>query len=231
MLVTEKQISNTILKLIRAGKRMPQADRLKVSNNTAKTAESILKETVELFAEIFIPQKISVAKWEKAEVIALTMSGNRGVDVNTISPALMTEALKAQQQIDFEESQRVNAQFKKDEEQGVVIDTSDFGGRKKKILWDWTSRKVNKRVPFKKYLPSDTEVRQKALDMGLTREQTDKNYKLIEICLSDEKYCAECQAECRFGSRQLPCYLDKKQKLMCLNKDGEIEYQYGTCGC
>ena len=91
-MLQQQRIAQTIVKLQQAGKRMPQD--IRPGFDRLEEAKRILSETVNLWAGIFNQQNIGLDRWEKAEQIALTLTGANGLNVNIISPALMQAALK-----------------------------------------------------------------------------------------------------------------------------------------
>lgn len=230
MLISEAVIADTINKLRRSGKTMPQRDRMDSAADKGKMATKILQETVALWMECFAPQKISVERWKKAESVALTMSDGMGLNLNIISPALMQEALKRNEELYLEEMRVKHEQEKKEEASGVQLDDSTFAQRKKALLWHWTTaRMAAMRWPrppqIMADMPSDLEVRRLATQMGLEFKDVEKNYKLLQIYLADIKHCNRCLAQ---KNCQYRCYLHKRRKELVV-ENGEVSFK--ECAC
>lgn len=186
MNITERDVAETIHKLIIAGKKMPQHERLSAAANTGETAKAILKETVDLWATVFVPRKIGVERWQKATTKALTLTEAGGVNVNLITPALMDAALRAVECEHLQQAEQQASQEKLSEAQGITSD--DYQTR---LLLRWTCAKLAERRLIMPYMPTAEQVFQLGRKLGLSDNEIEKQFKLIQIYLNDQNYCNE----------------------------------------
>ena len=186
MNITERDVAETIHKLIIAGKKMPQHERLSAAANTGETAKAILKETVDLWATVFVPRKIGVERWQKATTKALTLTEAGGVNVNLITPALMDAALRAVECEHLQQAEQQASQEKLAEAQGITTD--DYQTR---LLLRWTCAKLAERRLIMPYMPTAEQVFQLGRKLGLSDNEIEKQFKLIQIYLNDQNYCNE----------------------------------------
>ena len=186
MNITERDVAETIHKLIIAGKKMPQHERLSAAANTGETAKVILKETVDLWATVFVPRKIGVERWQKATAKALTLTEAGGVNVNLITPALMDAALRAVECEHLQQAEQQASQEKLSEAQGITSD--DYQTR---LLLRWTCAKLAERRLIMPYMPKAEQVFQLGRKLGLSDNEIEKQFKLIQIYLNDQNYCNE----------------------------------------
>ena len=186
MNITERDVAETIHKLIIAGKKMPQHERLSAAANTGETAKAILKETVDLWATVFVPRKIGVERWQKATTKALTLTEAGGVNVNLITPALMDAALRAVECEHLQQAEQQASQEKLAEAQGITSD--DYQTR---LLLRWTCAKLAERRLIMPYMPKAEQVFQLGRKLGLSDNEIEKQFKLIQIYLNDQNYCNE----------------------------------------
>lgn len=186
MNITERDVAETIHKLIIAGKKMPQHERLSAAANTGETAKAILKETVDLWATVFAPRKIGVERWQKATTKALTLTEAGGVNVNLITPALMDAALRAVECEHLQQAEQQASQEKLAEAQGITTD--DYQTR---LLLRWTCAKLAERRLIMPYMPEAEQVFQLGRKLGLSDNEIEKQFKLIQIYLNDQNYCNE----------------------------------------
>lgn len=179
-----KRIAQTIIKLQQAGKRMPQemipgADR-------QKEAQRILGETVELWYSIFESQNIGTERWNRAEVIALTLSGVQGLNVNIVSPALMQAALKQA------ETEYVNGNVARNDEekrQGNPVTTD----RISLMLLRWTYNKLAERREIMPYMPTEAEIIAYGRQIGISDESIKQHKRLLQCFLNDCRYAKTTQ--------------------------------------
>lgn len=179
----KKRIAQTIIKLQQAGKRMPQE--IVQGADRQKEAQRILAETVELWHSIFEPQKIGVDRWNRAEMLALTLSGVQGLNVNVISPALMQAALK---QAETEYVQGVVAQ--NDAEKRQNNPTAD---RIALMLLKWTYARLAERRLIMSYMPTDAEVFAYGRQIGISDESIKQQRRLLQCFLNDCRYAKTTQ--------------------------------------
>ena len=189
--ITEQDVARAIHAMITAGKKMPQSERLNSSNNITQTAQSILKDTVALWAGIFVPRKIGIERWEKALSKALTLSEVGTINTNLITPALMEAGLRAAEAEHMHNMQMQTSQEKLEEAQGIKTD--DYQTR---VLWRWTIAKLAEGRPIMAYAPKKFEgqdISQEVIEygqkLGMSNGEIKAQNKLIEIYLNDRNYC------------------------------------------
>lgn len=95
MEITRDDIVEAITKLRQAGKRMPQADRIKAAADKVREEQNVMAETVQIMWQLFIPKHVSREAWAKATEIAMLKN-----DINSqiITPGLMQTCLKELEQ-------------------------------------------------------------------------------------------------------------------------------------
>lgn len=181
----KRRIAQTIIKLQQAGKRMPQE--MAAGADRQKEAQRILSETVELWYSIFEPQKVSAERWNRAEVLALTMSGAQGLNVNVISPALMQAALKQA------ETEYVQGNIARNEEEKRLKENDILPDGVNKMLWAWTKAKLAERRSILQYMPVDAEIFAYGKQIGISDLSIRRQKKLLACFLNDCRYAAEKQ--------------------------------------
>lgn len=189
--ITEQDVARTIHSMITAGKKMPQSERLNSSANIQQEAQAILKDTVALWAGIFVPRKIDIERWEKALSKALTLSEVGTINTNLITPALMEAGLRAAEAEHMQNMQMQTSQEKLEEVQGIKTD--DYQTR---ALWRWTIAKLAEGRPIMAYAPikgAGEEIALEVLILGkklqMTDEEVKQQNKVLEIYLNDKNYC------------------------------------------
>ena len=184
-MLSKQLIAQTIMKLKQAGKKMPQEpDRSKLLE--VETMR-ILKETVDLWHEIFSQQAISPDRWEQAEFIALTMSSAQGLNVNVISPALMQAALKQAEENHIQENMARSEQYKQEESMfGLTLPC-----RVNQMLLAWTSDKLKHRRLICPYMPTAEQLSEAVAKIGLSDDEYADQYQLIRAHLSDRNYAEQ----------------------------------------
>lgn len=174
------RLAQTIVKLQQAGKRMPQEMRPGVDRQ--EEAKRILSETVDLWDSIFSPQNISAERWNRAENIALTMSGAQGLNINVVSPALMQEALK---QAETEYVQGNINRNNAEKQAGWNVPLSD---RINAQLWRWTAAKRAERREITPYMPSDSSIIAYGKQLHLSDAAIRREKMLLKCFLCDWNY-------------------------------------------
>lgn len=183
--ITGQHIADTIVQLIRAGKRMPQEGRLRSAADAGTEAQEILQETVKLFSDVFLAQRIGVERWKAAEHIALTMTSADQLNVNIITPALMQAALNKAEQEHIARQTAKNEQGKLAEPVAEPI---------AKMLWHWTIAKLREGRKIMPYMPDESVVTDYFLHIGLPRELQSKNRQLVRAHLNDCIYAKQMQS-------------------------------------
>ena len=180
----KKRIAQTIIKLQQAGKRMPQE--MVPGADRQQEAQRILGETVELWYSIFEPQKVSAERWNRAEMLALTLSGVQGLNVNIVSPALMQAALK---QAETEYVQGVVAQNDTEKRHNSPA-TAD---RIVLMLLKWTYTRLGEHRLIMPYMPTDAEVFAYGRQIGISDESIKQQKRLLQCFLNDCRYAKTTQ--------------------------------------
>ncbi len=180
MAITQAQIAQTIVKLQQAGKRMPQD--MRPGFDRLEEAKRILSETVNLWDSIFNAQNIGVERWQRAETIALTLSGAQGLNVNVISPALMQEALKQAETEHVQANINRNNAYKR-ESWNVPLET-----RINAQLWAWTSKKRAERREVMPYMPQEKDIAAYGKQLGLDDNAIRRERMLLRCFLNDWNY-------------------------------------------
>lgn len=187
-MLRKERIATTIMKLMRSGKKMPQD--MTYGKDSGKEAERILKETVDLWAELF--GNTGTERWEKAERIALTLTNVQGLNVNVVSPALMQAALK-QAETEYVQQNITANDESKHQPWGAC------GSEDNKVLWQWTHQKIAEGRVFGDYMPDDNTVINYGRKIGLADAEIMKQRSVLKAYLNDAKFAAV--NKCPIGSK------------------------------
>lgn len=180
MAITQAQIAQTVVKLQQAGKRMPQE--MRPGFDRLEEAKRILSETVSLWDGIFNAQNIGLERWQRAETIALTLSGAQGLNVNIISPALMQEALKQAEAEHVQANINRNNDYKRESWNAPLSDRINLQ------LWAWTSKRRAERRDIMLYMPDEKQVVAYGKQLGLTDDAIQRERMLLRCFLNDWNY-------------------------------------------
>ena len=178
-MLRKERIATTIMKLMRSGKKMPQD--MAYGKDSGKEAERILKETVDLWAELF--GNTGAERWEKAERIALTLTNVQGLNVNVVTPALMQAALK-QAETEYVQQNITANDESKHQPWGAC------GSEDNKVLWQWTYQKIAEGRVFGDYMPDDKTVINYGRKIGLADAEIMKQRSVPKAYLNDAKFAA-----------------------------------------
>ena len=181
MLITRADVKDTVGRLYKAGKMFPQRDRANAvasGEERVKLIMSIMKDTIDTIADIFVPRRIGAERWEKATEIAILSSEK------TISPALMATALK---------------QAETEYVQQNITAVSTYSSEDNKVLWEWTRRKLAEGRTFSDYMPDDNTVSNYGRKIGLTDTEIMKQKSILKAYLCDAKFAAV--NKCPIGSK------------------------------
>lgn len=187
-MISDERIAQTIMKLMRSGKKMPQD--MALGRNTEQEAVRILQETVAQWKELF--GKTGAERWNAAERIALTLYGVPGLNVNIITPALMQAALKQATDVYVQQNVEENDAMKK---QPVSIQSSEDS----RTLWEWTRRKLALGISFAEYSPDDETIINYGRKIGLADTEIMKQKSILKAYLCDAKFAAV--NKCPIGSK------------------------------
>ena len=149
--------------------------------DSGKEAERILKETVDLWAELF--GNTGAERWEKAERIALTLTNVQGLNVNVVTPALMQAALK-QAETEYVQQNITANDESKHQPWGAC------GSEDNKVLWQWTYQKIAEGRVFGDYMPDDNTVINYGRKIGLADAEIMKQRSVLKAYLNDAKFAA-----------------------------------------
>ena len=187
-MLTQQRIAQTIIKLQQAGKRMPQD--MRQGFDRLEEAKRILSETVNLWASIFNQQNIGLERWEKAEQIALTLSGADGLNVNVISPALMQAALKQAEEAYVQENiKRCNME--------KLSENKPLSNSLNAMLLRWTAKKLAERRLIMQYMPQNKAVFEYGRQIGLSDTSIDKHFRLLQCYMNDYYYSCQHNEPCK----------------------------------
>ena len=194
-MLQQQRIAQTIVKLQQAGKRMPQD--IRPGFDRLEEAKRILQETVNLWAGIFNQQKnIGLDRWEKAEQIALTLTGANGLNVNIISPALMQAALKQAEEAHVQENiNRCNME--------KLSDGKPLADRLNSVLLKWTAAKLKERRLIMPYMPQNKDVFEYGRQIGLSDNAIDRQLRILQCYMNDVAYSRKHNEPCK--SKLLKC--------------------------
>lgn len=195
-MLQQQRIAQTIVKLQQAGKRMPQD--IRPGFDRLEEAKRILSETVNLWAGIFNQQNIGLDRWEKAEQIALTLTGANGLNVNIISPALMQAALKQAEEAHVQENiNRCNMEKLSD---GKKL-TED---RVSCMVLRWMYAKMSeRRSGWPKDMPQAKAVFEYGRQIGLSDNAIDNQFRILQCYMNDFTYSRKHNEPCK--SKLLKC--------------------------
>jgi hypothetical protein len=183
-----QRIAQTIVKLQQAGKRMPQD--IRPGFDRLEEAKRILSETVNLWAGIFNQQNIGLDRWEKAEQIALTLTGANGLNVNIISPALMQAALKQAEEAYVQENiKRCNME--------KLSENKPLSNSLNAMLLRWTAKKLAERRLIMQYMPQNKAVFEYGRQIGLSDTSIDKHFRLLQCYMNDYYYSCQHNEPCK----------------------------------
>lgn len=185
-----QRIAQTIVKLQQAGKRMPQD--IRPGFDRLEEAKRILSETVNLWAGIFNQQNIGLDRWEKAEQIALTLTGANGLNVNIISPALMQAALKQAEEAHVQENiNRCNMEKLGD---GKKLTEDRVSG----MVLRWMYAKLReRRLDWSKSMPQDKAVFEYGRQIGLNDNAIDAQFRILQCYMNDYAYAKKHGEPCK----------------------------------
>lgn len=159
-------------------------------------AKRILSETVNLWAGIFNQQNIGLDRWEKAEQIALTLTGANGLNVNIISPALMQAALKQAEEAHVQENiNRCNME--------KLADGKPLADRLNSMLLKWTAAKLKEHRLIMPYMPQDKAVFEYGHQIGLNDNAIDNQFRILQCYMNDFAYSCKHHEPCK--SKLLKC--------------------------
>lgn len=187
-MLTQQRIAQTVVKLQQAGKRMPQD--MRPGFDRLEEAKRILSETVNLWAGVFGNQNIGLDRWEKAEQIALTLTGADGLNVNVISPALMQAALK-QAETEHVQENINRCSMEKLSESKPLADSVNS------MLLKWTAAKLAERRPIMPYMPQNKAVFEYGRQIGLSDSAIDRQFRLLQCHMNDVAYSKNCNEQCK----------------------------------
>jgi hypothetical protein len=194
-MLQQQRIAQTIVKLQQAGKRMPQD--IRPGFDRLEEAKRILSETVNLWAGIFNQQNIGLDRWEKAEQIALTLTGANGLNVNIISPALMQAALKQAEEAHVQENiNRCNME--------KLSQSTPTPKGIAEVLLKWTRMRMAKHHPISSQdMPQSKAVFEYGRQIGLSDNAIDSQFRILQCYMNDFAYSCKHHEPCK--SKLLKC--------------------------
>lgn len=218
--ITNRDIADTIHKLMVAGKRMPME-----SGGSVTEATKNLEDMIAMWSSLF--GNVGVERWKSAEQIALTLPKAEGLNVNIVSPGLMAHAIDLAEKQYIEQQQQKAAEYK-NITPNIVVDSYDK--YVSKYLGEWTIKKRKKNIMFLDLMPRVQAVIDYADKIGVKclepmegcHGDAYKNYLLLQTFLSDHHYCkTQCdKARCYMGCKQPKLYVN----------DGQLRIELVGCG-
>lgn len=186
-MLSDELIADTVIRLQQAGKRMPQEPMF--GKDQFQEKMRILKETVDLWSDIFNSQHVGQERWQQAEKFALTMSSANGLNVNIISPALMQAALKLAEEAHVQETINRNDGEKKS-------DDMPLSNAINLMLLKWTRAKIKERRLIMPYMPENRQVFEYGRKIGLSDNAIDRQFRLLQAYMSDWYYSRKSGKPC-----------------------------------
>lgn len=180
--ITTGNIAEAIRNFICAGKRLPREETLKTAKNADEAAKKIFDDTVEIFARIFLPQKIGVDRWRAAEQIAATMTECGALNVNIATPALMQAALKQAEQ------NHVDAQIAENDRAKLDPLISEGLQENSLYLLPWTYGHLGRKRDIAPYKPTQEQFAAFCLKHQISIAVQNKRGVLIKAYLNDCNY-------------------------------------------
>lgn len=110
MEITRDDIITAIARLRQAGKKMPQADRIRSAADKTAEEKKVMAETVQLWWQLFIPKHVTQEAWGMALNKALLRND---INAQVITPGLMDGCLK---ELEQERLARAEAHRKEDDD-------------------------------------------------------------------------------------------------------------------
>lgn len=210
--ITERRIGETVIKLIQAGKRMPEAQSLFGLDPAQRQAESTrqLKAVIKLWHGLFEDKNIGLLEWERAEKKALTMGNYEGVDTTIISPALMFRALELSQKEHLEKLQQEHAQVKSTSVFDGEIVGDDILHHVNRECMRWTATRM-KEYGFSifKYVPSLDEGKQYCREIGMSEGEIASGQASVAMAyIADQRF-----AKAKNIPAPSELYFDEKHRL------------------
>lgn len=180
-------VKTSVGEVYKAGKEFPQKEifySVPQDKRAAKAAE-IMQDTINVIANHFLPQKISVSLWQKATQIAKVSAEK------IITPKLFNDAItEAQKQ--FVADNVARCQQEKQEER-AVFGGYGYGGDEEKIamtsaLLRWTYKQMGRGRMICPYLPSEEQISEFVLKNKIPRDVAQKYRTVIRAYLNDYNF-------------------------------------------
>lgn len=89
-------------------------------------------------------------------------------------------------------------------------------------VWNWTANKMNYGADFARWRPAEHQIVALALQMGLTRQQADKNRMLLKIQIMDRMFCDACK-----NGEKLNCHMKGKPTVVVESQKYNGEFELG----
>lgn len=128
MEITKDNVMQTILKMVQAGKSLPQKDRIRIAKDQAAEQQQVILETVNLWWDLFKDRHIGVERWEQASNKALMLAGVARLDTSIINPGMMSYAVELVEKEHLERMQAEAQKYKQEDKEGLApVDFPEMG--------------------------------------------------------------------------------------------------------
>lgn len=128
MEITKDNVMQTILKMVQAGKSLPQKDRIRIAKDQAAEQQQVILETVNLWWDLFKDRHIGVERWEQASNKALMLAGIARLDTSIINPGMMSYAVELVEKEHLERMQAEAQKYKQEDKEGLApVDFPEMG--------------------------------------------------------------------------------------------------------
>lgn len=200
-MITKEDILEAIMKLRQAGKKMPQADRVRLATDRIQEEQRVMAETVQLWYQLFIPKQVTKENWEAALNKALLKN-----EPNTqiITPGLMESCLK-----ELEQERQARAEIRREQEKDVPFVDPEL---RLDILtaMQWGVKTLAERRglvdnPIGDFIRSDEDVISQAVKLlGITEEEAWSRRVLLRCWYNDRVFSRRTgrRAKTSIGFRQ-----------------------------
>lgn len=173
--ITAEDCKEAVGRLYKAGKQMPQRDRIYAAaqDKRAAVAMAIMQDTIDAFSAAFVPRKIGVERWQKAIEIAVVSAERE------LAPSLMEGALKQAEQAYVQENMARNIAEKRNEFNAPLDDSVNAQ------LWRWTAVKRAAGHLFMPYMPTQQTAFAYGRQIGLSDAAIERQMPILKAFISD----------------------------------------------
>lgn len=195
MEISKTDIAEAVMKLRQAGKKLPQADRIKAAANKVEEEQKVLAETINIISKIFVGRQISKCTWD--DVVERAMLR---YDMNStiITPSLL--------QICFDEitkENQINSSFKAEANNKPLDDEERYSSLS---AIKWTSLTMGERKKLyrrgvdaiTKYVRNNEAVIHDAVKrLGISEAEARKYLLILKCWDNDIQYAKDNKTEAK----------------------------------